>query len=185
LWARDLLDRSRVRADQICEMKRVVIGVDPPATSTGDACGIVVCGLGADGRGLVLADASVAGESPSGWARRVVAAAEEWRAEKVIAEVNNGGDMVESVLHQVQSTLPVRKVRASRGKSARAEPIATMFEVGKCGLAGFFPELEDELAAMTSGGYAGSGSPDRADAMVWALSELMLGRDSRPRVLAL
>ena len=182
LWTRDLLDRCRVHAGDIGEMKRVVVGVDPPASRTGDACGIVVCGLTGDGRGLVLADASVSGEGPTGCARRVVVAAEAWEAEKVVAEVNNGGDMVETVLRQVDSNLPVRKVRASRGKAARAEPIAAMFEVGKCGLAGFFPELEDELAAMTVAGYSGSGSPDRADAMVWALTELMLGKAGEPKV---
>jgi len=182
LWTRDLLERCRVR--EAGELLRVVVGVDPPATSTGDACGIVVCGLTTDGHGLVLADASVSGEGPSGWARRVAAAAEAWEAERIVAEVNNGGDMVETVLRQVESTLPVRKVRASRGKAARAAPVATMFEVGKCGLAGFFPELEDELAAFTAGGYSGSGSPDRADAMVWAMSELMLGKEREPRVRA-
>jgi phage terminase large subunit-like protein len=163
----------------------VVIGVDPPATSTGDACGILVCGLSEDGRGVVLADASCRGESPTGWARRVAAAAAAWDAERVVAEVNNGGEMVAEVLRSVAPALPVKQVRASRGKAARAEPVAALFEVGKCVLGGLFAELEDELAAFTAGGYKGSGSPDRADAMVWALSELMLGGDGVPSLRTL
>jgi phage terminase large subunit-like protein len=181
LWTRPLLEKCRTKVSTE-DLRRVVVGVDPPASSTGDACGILVCGLTSDGRGLVLADASVSGQGPSGWARRVASAAEAWQADRVVAEVNNGGDMVESVLRQVEPALPVRKVRASRGKVARAEPVATMFEVGTCGLAGFFPELEDELSAFTAAGYLGSGSPDRADAMVWALTELSETRSGVPRV---
>ena len=167
------------------ELKRVVVGVDPPA-SVGGACGIVVCGMGADGIAYVLADCSVAGERPEGWARAVARAAEAWEADRVIAEKNNGGDMVESVLRQAGEMLPVKLVSASRGKCARAEPVASRFEAGKAKLAGRFPELEDELAGlMAGGGYAGPGSsPDRADAMVWAMTELM--RPLRePRVMML
>ena len=179
LWSREGLERCRSR-DPAQALVRIVVGVDPPATSSGDACGILVCGKTSDGRGLVLADASAKGERPDGWARKVVAAASAWNADRVVAEANNGGEMIEQVLRSVDAALPVSLVRASRGKSARAEPIAALFEVGKCGLAGFFPELEDELCKLTVEGYAGSGSPDRADAMVWALSELMLGRCGEP-----
>ncbi|MEA3035389.1 MAG: hypothetical protein QOH04_1151 [Sphingomonadales bacterium] len=159
------------------ELRRVVVGVDPPASTGGDACGIVVCALGEDGCGYVLADASVAGLRPQGWAAAVANAAVTWGADRVVAEGNQGGLMVESVLRSVESRLPVRIVHARRGKSARAEPVASLFERRRAKFAGAFPELEDQLAGMTiAGGYEGPGrSPDRADAMVWALTELMLG----------
>jgi phage terminase large subunit-like protein len=163
----------------------VVVGVDPPAGPGRDACGIVVCGLAGDGRGVVLADASCRGERPTGWARKVVSAADQWGAERAVAEVNNGGDVVREVLHSVAPMLAVKKVHASRGKIARAEPVASLFETGKCLLAGTFRQLEDELCGFTAGGYAGSGSPDRADAMVWALSELMLGGRALPMLRSL
>ena len=108
-------------------------------------------------------------------------AAEAWNADRVVAECNNGGEMVEQVLRQVAPALPVRLVRASRGKVARAEPIAALFEIGRIEIAGLFAELEDELTQFAAGGYQGSGSPDRADAMVWALSALMLGPRAEPR----
>jgi phage terminase large subunit-like protein len=180
LWPREILEKARVAAAP--ELKRVVVGVDPPASADGDACGIVVCGLGADpgsGRGqavaYVLADCTVSGLRPEGWARAVAQAAADWAADRVIAEKNQGGDMVESVLRSVDAALPVKLVSASRGKVARAEPVAARFETGKARLAGRFPELEDELAGLTlGGGYEGPGrSPDRADAMVWAMTELI------------
>ncbi|MEA2999155.1 MAG: hypothetical protein QOK17_988 [Sphingomonadales bacterium] len=159
------------------ELRRLVVGVDPPVSAGGDACGIVVCALGEDGCGYVLADASVAGLRPEGWAAAVAHAAATWGADRVVAEGNQGGLMVESVLRSVESRLPVRIVHARRGKSARAEPVASLFERRRAKFAGAFPELEDQLAGMTiAGGYEGPGrSPDRADAMVWALTELMLG----------
>jgi phage terminase large subunit-like protein len=166
---------------------RVVIGVDPPASAEGDACGIVACALGADGIGYVLGDHSVKGASPEQWAAAVAAAAEAHGADKVVAEANNGGAMVKSVLVAAQSALPVKLVHASRGKAARAEPVAALFTGGRARFAGRFKELEAELCGMgTAGTYGGPGrSPDRADAMVWALSELMLGRKGAPTVRAL
>ncbi|SMF68126.1 DNA-packaging protein [Allosphingosinicella indica] len=182
LWPRDLIERSRAPAP--AALARVVVAVDPPASARGDACGIVVAGLARSGTGYVLADASVGGLRPDGWARAVEAAAEAWGASRVIAEANMGGDMVESVLRSAGVTLPVRAVHARRGKSVRAEPVAALFERGLAKLAGAFPALEDEMAGMTFGGdYEGPGrSPDRADAMVWALTDLMLGRKAEPRV---
>ena len=167
------------------EFTRIVVGVDPPASTSG-TCGIVVCGAGADGRLHVLADASVSGASPERWAKAVAGAAECWGADRVIAEKNQGGDMVGSVLRTIEPHLPVKLVSASRGKVARAEPVAALFESGRAGLAGSFPELEDELAGLLiGGGYAGPGqSPDRADAMVWAMSALMAPR-RMPRILRL
>jgi len=170
------------------EFRRIVIGVDPPASVDGDACGIVVCGLDEDGIGHVLADASAAGLSPERWAAKVAAAAEAWAADRVVAEANNGGAMVESVLRAADAALPVRLVRASERKSARAEPVQALFEGRRACFAGAFPELEDQLCGMLiGGGYAGPGrSPDRADAMVWALTELMLQKPTAaPRVRVL
>jgi phage terminase large subunit-like protein len=192
LWTRDLLDESRVAGmgtvTSSCPLRRIVIGVDPPAGVAGDACGIVVCGLGEDEVGYVLADLSAAGLTPEGWARKVAAAAEQWGADRVVAEANNGGAMVEAVLRGASVNLPVRLVHASHGKAARAEPVAALFESGRAKLAGTFPKLEDELCGLVmGGGYQGPGrSPDRADAMVWALWALLLERrPGTPRVRAL
>jgi len=165
---------------------RVVVAVDPPASSTGDACGIVACGVDRAGHGFVLEDASVEGASPERWARAVAACAARWNADRVIAEANNGGAMVRSTLLAHDRNLPVKLVHASRGKGARAEPVALLYEAGRVSHAGVFPELEDQLCAMTPGGYAGPGrSPDRADALVWALNELMLSARAKPGVRGL
>lgn len=174
LWPRALIERCRVRVAPV--PVRVVVGVDPPAGIGGDACGIVACALGGDGRGYVLEDASVAGLSPEGWARAVADAAARHGADRVVAEANNGGAMVASVLRAAQAALPVRLVHASRGKVARAEPVAALYEAGRVAHVGAFPALEDELAGLCAGGgYHGPGrSPDRADALVWALAALML-----------
>ncbi len=184
LWPRELIERSRQGVILPRESySRVVIGVDPPASAHGDACGIVVCGL-ANGVGHVLADLSVAGLSPEGWALKAAGAAEAFGASRVVAEKNNGGEMVETVLRGANVGLPVTLVHASDGKSARAEPVAVLFESGKAKFAGRFPELEDELAGLTyGGGYQGPGrSPDRADAMVWAMTELLVKRQAEPRI---
>jgi predicted phage terminase large subunit-like protein len=181
LWTRATLEKARVALplapapgeEDRNLFLRVVVGVDPPASAEGAACGIVVCGMARDRTLYVLADCSVRGLRPEGWARAVARAADAWRANRVIAEKNQGGDMVASVLRGVEARLPVRLVSASIGKAARAEPVASWFESGRIRLAGAFPKLEDELAAMTVEGYAGTGSPDRADAMVWAMTELM------------
>jgi phage terminase large subunit-like protein len=172
LFPRAILEKAR--SEKVPEMKRVLVGVDPPASAEGDSCGIVVCGMGEDGVAYVLADCSVAGERPEGWARAVARAAAAWEADRVIAEKNQGGEMVESVLRAAEAGLPVKLVSASRGKVARAEPVAARFENGRAKLAGRFPELEDELAGLSyGGGYEGPGrSPDRADAMVWAMDAL-------------
>jgi phage terminase large subunit-like protein len=189
LWTRTTIEACRCPPPAEGEIRRTVIGVDPPAGSAsdaaGDECGILVCALLGDGRGVVLADCSTAGLRPEGWARAVAAAAEGWRADRVVAEANNGGKMVESVLRAVAPGLPLALVHASRGKAVRAEPIAALFEARRCLLSGTFPMLEDQMAAMTPGGYAGAGSPDRLDAMVWAMTKLMVGAIPEPRVRGL
>jgi phage terminase large subunit-like protein len=131
----------------------------------------------------VVADLSVTGLRPEGWARRVAAAVEAWDAERVVAEKNQGGDMAESVLRAADSRIPVALVGAWKSKAARAEPIALRFETGQARLAGAFPELEDELCAITYDGYEGEGrSPDRADAMVWAMTELFGKERAEPQI---
>ncbi len=183
LWRRALIEACRGAVPAEDRLRRVVIGVDPPASAAG-TCGIVACGVDAEGVGHVLADHSAGGLSPEGWAAKVAGAAEAHGADRIVAEKNQGGDMVRTVLMGAGRALPVRLVSASRGKSARAEPVAALFESGQVRLAGRFPELEAELSGMVAGGdYAGPGSsPDRADAMVWALWALMIERRGDPAV---
>ncbi|MDE2595753.1 MAG: DNA-packaging protein [Sphingomonadales bacterium] len=183
LWSRSLIEACREPAASAPPV-RTVIGVDPPASTGGDACGIVVCALGEDGLGRVLADASITGASPESWARAVANAARVWQADRVVAEANQGGDMVATVLRAAELSLPLRLVHASRGKVARAEPVAALYEAGRVRHAGQFPKLEDELCGLITGGtYQGPGrSPDRADALVWALTELLLKPRPQPRV---
>jgi predicted phage terminase large subunit-like protein len=180
LWPAALIEACRGAAPAAEALVRVVIGVDPPA-SAGGTCGIVACGLDADGVVHVLGDHSAGGLSPEGWAARVAAAVEAHGADRVVAEKNQGGDMVASVLRSAGRALPVTLVSASRGKVARAEPVAALFECGRARLAGRFPELEAELATLTAGGVAGA-SPDRADAMVWAIWALAIAPRGEPRV---
>lgn len=188
LWPRELIERCRAPLDYARDERvwdQVVVGVDPPAGAGEgcDACGIMVAGRSA-GRLYVLADASVQGASPERWARAVAGAAEVWGASLVVAEANQGGAMVESVLKAADAGLRIKLVHASRGKVARAEPVALRFEAGKAFFAGVFPELEAELSGLSAGGsYAGPRrSPDRADAMVWAMTELGETRSGMPRV---
>ncbi len=194
LWTRALIERCRsfdtpfrqsstATRDERQFFRRVVVGVDPPASVAG-TCGIVVAGIDAEGIGWVVEDASAGGLSPDGWAERACAAAGRWGADKVVAEANQGGAMVESVLRAIERDLPLVLRHARDAKGKRAEPVHALFERGRVRLAGCFPELEDQLCGlMPGGGYEGPGrSPDRADAMVWALAELMLGRKREPRV---
>lgn len=193
LWSRGLIERCRASPLSPTPLPqgergftRIVIGVDPPASAAG-TCGIVVAGLRPDGTGDVLADCSIGGVSPEGWAGTVARTAEAWGADRVVAEANQGGDMVASVLQAAGHALPVKLRHAREAKGKRAEPVAALFEAGRARFAGSFAELEDQLVRlMPAGGYDGPGSPDRADAMVWALAELMLGRRGRPpRVAAI
>jgi len=177
LWARGLIERCRVDAKSIGKPVRVVIGVDPPATARGDACGIVVAALLRDGRLAVVEDASVENPPPGVWAQAVAGAAARWGADRVVAESNMGGDMVAGTLAQADCGLPVVPVHASVGKARRAEPVALAYERGQVVHAGAFAALEDQLCGLqVGGGYAGPGrSPDRADACVWALAALLEG----------
>ena len=180
LWVMDRIAEHRVA--EVPDLQRVVVAVDPAVTShqRSDWTGIVVAGLGVDGLGYLLDDRSCR-LSPDGWGRRVVEAYHEFNADRVVAEVNNGGDLVESVIRTIDRQVSYRAVRASRGKIARAEPVAALHEQGRIKHVGLHRALEAQLGAMSTRGYEGEGSPDRADAYVWAFTELMLG--AKPAIL--
>lgn len=179
LWTPAMLEAGRVEAAP--DLDRIVVAVDPPVTghSGSDACGIVVVGAVTRGpvqdwRAYVLADASVRAASPASWARAAIRAMEQWGAERLVAEVNQGGDLVEQVIRQVDPLVPFRSVHASRGKVARAEPVAALYEQGRVHHLRGLGALEDQMCAMTARGYEGKGSPDRVDALVWALTDLIV-----------
>ncbi|NQW08294.1 MAG: DNA-packaging protein [Alphaproteobacteria bacterium] len=178
LWSRGLIEAARAdRPPDLSELARVVVAVDPAVTANdgSDETGIVVAARDSGGGFWVLED--VSGRlSPDRWARRAVDAFARHRADAVITEVNQGGDMVVATLRTVDPTLPVRAVRATRGKRLRAEPIAALYEQGRVRHAGAFPALEDQMAGFT--GAPGDASPDRLDALVWALTDL--SEDHRP-----
>ncbi|WP_170211098.1 phage terminase large subunit [Neokomagataea tanensis] len=183
LWRLDMFRRegavtAGTRADVAARMRRIVVSVDPsgasgPEDTRSDEIGIVVCGVDWQGIGHVLEDVS-ARDSPAGWAGRALRALDEWGAERIVAERNFGGALVEGTLRSVRPHAPVKMVTAARGKAARAEPVAALYEVGKVVHHGRFSLLEDQLCHFSVSGYRGARSPDRADAMVWGLSEVML-----------
>ena len=179
LWTSAMIERSRVEA--LPRLSRVVVAVDPPVTGHGgsDECGIVVVGAVTEGpvqdwRAFVIEDASVQGASPDGWARAAIAAMERHGAERLVAEVNQGGDLVQAVIRQVDPLVSYKAVRASKGKAARAEPVAALYEQGRVSHLRHLARLEDQMCRMTARGYEGKGSPDRVDALVWALTALMI-----------
>jgi len=173
LWTRALLDEARITTENAPPYYRVVVAIDPSVTSgeSSDETGIIVAGATPDGHYYIIEDATMRG-TPEMWARKAVEMYRKHKCDRVIAEVNNGGDMVESVLRQVDSTIPYRKVHASRGKQVRAEPISALSEQGRLHLVGSFPLLEDQLVTWEPGSDR---SPDRMDAMVWAITDLMGG----------
>jgi phage terminase large subunit-like protein len=179
LWPAALLDSARV-AD-VPKLSRVVVAVDPAVSGRkgSDLCGIVVVGAVTDGppatwRAYVLEDASVAATSPLDWARAAVSARERHKADRIVAEVNQGGDLVAAMLRQVDPLVPYRALHATRGKLLRAEPVAALYEQGRVHHVGRLGLLEAQMGQMTAQGWQGSGSPDRVDALVWALHELIL-----------
>ena len=175
-------DLARAHGARPAGLETVVVAVDPPVTAHGDACGIVVVGRAGD-RAFVLADRSARGLTPMGWARRAADAATEFGAGTVVAEANQGGDMVRTVLVQAGCETPVKLVHASRGKRARAEPVAALYEQGRVIHCGALPALEEELMAL--GADETRRSPDRADALVWAVNHLLLNRPAGPRIRVL
>jgi predicted phage terminase large subunit-like protein len=189
LFVDEVLDKWRVTDQELPEMLRIVVAVDPSGAGDednldNDEIGIVVCGLGIDGNGYVLEDLTCK-VGPATWGRIATQAYERHQANVIVAEVNFGGAMVKNVIHSARPRTPFRELRASRGKVVRAEPISSLCEAGKVRLAGNFPMLEDELCGFTTHGYMGAQSPNRADAMVWGMSELfpaMLTQNKTPEV---
>lgn len=174
------IDTTRISSTAMPDLQRIVVAVDPSGTKGdggGDDIGIVVAGRGTDGRAYVLADRTCQ-LSPDGWGRRAVAAFHEFNADRVIGESNFGGDMVRFVVQTADKRVAYSEVKASRGKVVRAEPVAALYEQGLVSHVGSFPDLEDQMCNMTAAGYVGDKSPDRADALVWALTGLMLGEQS-------
>lgn len=164
-------------------MTRIVVAVDPPAGSGAlSRCGIVAAGRMADGGLAVLADDSIESVKPEIWAAKAIALFHALEADALIAEINQGGDMVESVLRAVEPSLPIIKVRATRGKHMRAEPVAALYAQGRVKHAGYFAALEDEMCLFGADGLPDGRSPDRLDALVWALTALTEAERGRPRV---
>lgn len=176
LWRRDWIEQNRVAACP--ELTSIVVAVDPPVTATArsDACGLIVAGLGADGRAYIAADRSLQGREPTVWARAAVRAYREFMADRIVAEVNQGGDLVVSVLRQIDEAVAVRTVRATRGKWLRAEPVAALYAEGRVAHVGVLATLEEQMLAFGADGLAAGRSPDRVDALVWALTDLMIDR---------
>jgi phage terminase large subunit-like protein len=181
LWSRRMIEECRV--DAAPPLVSIVVAVDPPGSSRpgADACGIVAAGRTEEGLYYVLEDATAAGLSPTGWAQRAIGLYRRLQADRIIAEVNMGGEMVRAVLRQVDDSVPVRDVHATRGKYPRAEPIAALYEQGKVKHVRDFPALEDEMCDFGQEGLSSGRSPDRVDALVWALTALSVRR-VQPRV---
>jgi phage terminase large subunit-like protein len=179
LWT--VADLATVQVEVAPQCDRIVVAIDPPGTSHAgsDECGIVVVGVTMAGdvhhwRAFVLEDASVSAARPTVWAEAAIAAMHRHGADRLVAEVNQGGDMVEAVLRQVDPLVSYRSVHASKGKVARAEPVAALYEQGRVSHVRGLSALEDQMTQMAVSGYAGKGSPDRVDALVWALHDLMI-----------
>jgi phage terminase large subunit-like protein len=172
LWSRDLIEACRIPKGTEPVMRRIVVAIDPAVSvsETSDATGIIVAGLGDDGHGYILEDLS-GKYSPTQWATKAIAAYKRYEADRIVAEANQGGAMVETTLRAVDQDVPISLVHASRGKITRAEPISALFEQRRAHCVGAFPELEDELCSFEPGSTS---SPDRLDAMVWGLSDLMV-----------
>ncbi len=193
LWRRDMLDAARIA--KAPDMDRIVVAVDPPVSghSKSDECGIVVVGAVTKGpvqdwRAYVLEDVTMGAASPDAWARVAIAAMESWGGDRLVAEVNQGGDLVQSVINQIDPLVPFRAVRATRGKAARAEPVAALYEQGRVHHLAGLDQLEDQMCRMTLQGYEGGRSPDRLDALVWALTDLIIDPAAhwrRPRMRGL
>jgi predicted phage terminase large subunit-like protein len=182
LFNRQWIDAARVKEIKPRQLQRIVVAIDPAVTNTEDSdeTGIIVAAKGVDDRGYILADGSCR-LSPDGWARRAVDLLREYSADRIVAEVNNGGDLVERVIRTVDARVPYKAVHASRGKITRAEPIAALFEQGRISMVGFFPELESQMCGYT--GAPGEKSPDRLDSLVYALTELFLEAKTSPRAM--
>lgn len=179
LWTREMLDKARrKRTDKLPDMQRIVVAIDPAGKSQETAItegtaetGIIVAGLGVDGRGYVLDDLSCS-LSPNGWARRALSGYDMYKGDRIVVETNQGGDMVKQTIESVRPGISIAEVHASRGKVTRAEPIAALYEQGRVSHVGAFAQLEDQMVLFTPLGIVGETTGDRTDALVWALTEL-------------
>ena len=183
LFQRDLIEKTRVKMTP--PLERIIVAVDPPATSNNksNACGIICAGLGEDGRAYVLDDATVQQAKPMVWAKKAVALYHARGADRLVVEVNQGGEMVSTTIAEVDGGVAVKSVHASRGKHLRAEPVAALYEQHRVSHVGPFAELEDEMCVFEQRAAKGRASPDRVDALVWALTELLLtSKAANPRV---
>ncbi len=182
LWQRGQIEKLRIR--KAPELERIVVAIDPPVTSgeKADLCGIVAAGISQEGQGFVLNDQSVKRATPLKWAQIAVDLFHEMQADRIVAEVNQGGELVETILRQIDETVPIRKVHASRGKYLRAEPVAALYEQGRISHVGCYEELEDQMCDFGPGGLSNGKSPDRLDALVWAMTDLMLNTKVTPRM---
>lgn len=180
------IDKWRVMDGAVPQLVRVVVAVDPSGSgdednADNDEIGIAIAGLGVDGVGYVLEDCSIKA-GPATWGKVSTDAYDRHKADCVVGETNYGGDMVRATIQTARPRTPFKKVTASRGKHLRAEPFSALYEQGKVRHVGLFPRMEDELCALTTTGYTGSGSPNRADAVIWALAELFPGIVAGPKV---
>ena len=181
LWKRSFIESARLLARP--ELVRIVVAVDPPVTSTAgsDSCGIIVAGLGVDKRGYVIADRTVQGRDPATWAKAAVAAYHDHEADSIVVETNQGGDLLVATFKGIDARVPVKKVYASRGKYVRAEPVSALYAEGRVAHVGEFAELERQMCDFAADGLSHGKSPDRLDALVWAITELMLANNREPR----
>lgn len=182
LWTRASIDQCRI--DAAPSLSRIVVAVDPPVSSgrRADSCGIVAAGITGEGAIVVLADDTISNATPAAWAAKAIALWRKLEADALVVEVNQGGEMVKAVIAEVDASVPVISVRASRGKWLRAEPVATLYEQGRVKHAGIFPALEDEMCDFGPTGLSSGRSPDRLDALVWAVASLTFNAPRAPRV---
>ncbi len=185
LWRRHWLDQGRVVRRP--EMTRIVVAVDPPISSNpnSDSCGLIVAGLGIDGRAYVLADRTLNGREPHIWARAAVVLYREFKADRIVAEGNQGGDLVSTVLRTIDNSVPVKIVKATRSKWLRAEPVSALYAEGRVVHVGEFPGLEAQMLALAADGTVNGRSPDRVDALVWAITELLIVPATPPTIRTL
>ena len=182
LWTRAMIEAARI--DRTPPLARIVVGIDPPASSRegADACGIIAAGRNDNGCVYVLEDATAQGLPPDAWAMRAIALYRRLQADALVAEVNQGGDMVGAVLRNVDASVPLRTVHATRGKYVRAEPVAALYAQGKVKHATPMPELEDQMCDFGLSGLSSGASPDRLDALVWAVTDLTTRARAEPRI---
>ena len=183
LWTRAMLEAAYTEEHPYCS--KIILAIDPPVTSgeRSDACGLIVAGVldtGRTAKAYILHDGTVQGRSPEGWARKAIDLAQGWDVDYILAETNQGGELVTSILRIFDPHIAIRSVHASQSKTARAEPVALLYEQGRVSHCGRFTELEDELAAIGTDSL--TRSPDRADALVWAVTELLLKSRAIPRI---